>query len=130
MPDVINTPEGPVYSLLAEEVLMNHPDISEAVVFGVKHPEKVTVAVAVVNTKPGHILDPAECLCWVNERLRSELGLANVIVVAPEEMPRGLTGKVPKRVLRDRYANMFRTIEAGHGSRPDRDLRTRCAAEG
>jgi acyl-coenzyme A synthetase/AMP-(fatty) acid ligase len=107
-PDVIHTQHGPVYSLLIEEVCMAHPDVSEAAVIGLRHPERGEVPVAVVYPRTGHAIDPAACRAWVNERVtRCSMGLETVLVVTPADIPRGLTGKVLKRVLRERHAELF-----------------------
>lgn len=103
-PDVIPTSGGPVYSLLAEEVLMNHPDVSEVSVFGVPATDGKQKAVAVVNGRDGCEIDAGALRLWTNERLKLSGPIAEVVLTRPEDVPRGLTGKVLKRVLRDQYA--------------------------
>jgi acyl-CoA synthetase (AMP-forming)/AMP-acid ligase II len=103
--DVIHTPAGPVYSLLFEELLLSHPDVSEVAVIGVPGPGEGQVPVAVLYARRGHTLDAEAVLAWTNERSRQVRGLEQVIVVEREGIPRGLTGKVLKRVLRERYAH-------------------------
>jgi acyl-coenzyme A synthetase/AMP-(fatty) acid ligase len=105
--DVIRTRDGPVYTLLAEEVLMSHPDVSEAAVFGVTDPLGEEVPVALVYPKAGHTIDSEACRAWVNGRLQRSAGLRQLAVVSPDDIPRGLTGKVLKRVLRARYQSRF-----------------------
>jgi len=106
--DVVRTKRGPVYTLLIEEVLMAHPDVSEVAVFGVPHPEHGEAPVAALYARPGHVADAEACQAWANERVdRCAMSLQRVFVVSPSEIPRGLTGKVLKRVLRDRYASAF-----------------------
>lgn len=106
--DVIHSQHGPVYTLLIEEVCMAHPDVSEAAVIGLRHPERGEVPVAVVYPRAGHAIDPEACRAWVNERVtRCAMGLERVLVVTPTDIPRGLTGKVLKRVLRERHAGVF-----------------------
>jgi acyl-coenzyme A synthetase/AMP-(fatty) acid ligase len=104
--DVIHTARGPVYTLLVEEVLLGHPDVAEAAVFGLPHPgegQDGEIAFCLVQPKPGRTVDPEACRAWANGRLPSP-GIAEVRIVAEEEIPRGLTGKVLKRVLRERYS--------------------------
>jgi long-chain acyl-CoA synthetase len=106
--DVIHTQHGPAYTLLIEEVCMAHPDVSEAAVIGLPHPELGEVPVAIVYPRAGHAIDPEACRAWVNERVtRCAMGLELVLVVTPTDIPRGLTGKVLKRVLRERHAEVF-----------------------
>ena len=112
--DVVHTRAGPVYTLPAEEVLLGHPAIVEVAVIGLPHPGGGEVPVAVVQKRPGMPLDPDECLRWAASRLEPATPLAEVVVVPPAEMPRGLTGKVLKRELRERYAGRF--AEAGRAA--------------
>ena len=105
---MIHTEHGPVYTLLVEEVCMTHPDVGEAAIIGVRHPERGEVPIAVVYPRAGHAIDPEACRAWINERVtRCPMQLEKVLVVAPADIPRGLTGKVLKRVLRERHAGMF-----------------------
>jgi acyl-CoA synthetase (AMP-forming)/AMP-acid ligase II len=102
--DVIQTAQGAVYSLLAEEVLINHPEVSEVSVFGVPAAGGQQAAIAVVNARSGCAPNPLTLRLWTNERLKLSAPIADVFVVQPDEVPRGLTGKVLKRVLREQYA--------------------------
>jgi acyl-CoA synthetase (AMP-forming)/AMP-acid ligase II len=102
--DVIYTAQGPVYSLLAEEVLMNHPDVGEVSVFGVPTADGKQKAIAVVNARAGREIDTASLRVWTNELLRLSGPIADILAVDLDEVPRGLTGKVLKRVLREQYA--------------------------
>lgn len=105
-PDVIHTANGPVYSLVTEEVLMKHPDVSEAAVVAIPKGE-ASAPVAFVYAKPGRTVDPEECRSWTNERLEPGKGLERVVVVEPEDLVRGVTGKVLKRRLRENYADLL-----------------------
>ena len=122
--DVIQTSRGAVYSLLAEEVLMNHPDVSEVSVFGVPAPDGRELALALVNARPGHEISPALLRDWTNQRLKLSAEIAEVVVLEPEDVPRGLTGKVLKRVLRTEYAGWFSNREGRKDSDLDHAQRT------
>jgi acyl-coenzyme A synthetase/AMP-(fatty) acid ligase len=103
--DVIHTAAGPFYSLPAEDVLHTYPGVSEAVVFGVSAPSGgEEEPVGLVWPAPSASLDEAELLRWANQRVDGPVGLAAVRSVSFEEIPRGLTGKVLKRRLRETYA--------------------------
>jgi acyl-coenzyme A synthetase/AMP-(fatty) acid ligase len=117
--DVVATRAGPVYTLPAEEVLLRHPDVGEVAVIGLAHPDGGEVPVAVAHARPGATLDGDEFLRWARGRLAPATPLAEVIVVAPAEMPRGLTGKVLKRELRERYADRFAPGGAAPGQLSD-----------
>lgn len=105
--DVIETSNGLVYSLLVEEVLLSYPGVCEAAVIGVKHPQVGAVPVAVIYPLRDQQVDPQACRAWANERLKLCTDLNAVFLVSPEEVPRGLTGKVLKRELREQFAASF-----------------------
>ncbi|HEU0031447.1 MAG TPA: class I adenylate-forming enzyme family protein [Kofleriaceae bacterium] len=105
--DMIPTRGGPAYSLLLEEQLMTHPDVGDAAVFRVDHPELGPVPVAIVYARAGHTAVAEEIERWINARVESHAAVRKVLVVEPAEIPRGMTGKVLKRVLRDRHEHIF-----------------------
>ncbi len=103
--DVIHTGAGPFYSLPAEDVLHTYPGVGEAVVFGVTaRSGGGEEPVGLVWPAPSASLDEAELLRWANRRVDGPVGLAAVRCVSFEQIPRGLTGKVLKRRLREAYA--------------------------
>ncbi|MDR6173834.1 long-chain acyl-CoA synthetase [Nocardioides zeae] len=94
-----------VYPQEAENVLVAHPDVADAAVFGVSHPEYGAEVRAVVQLRPG--LDPsrerAEALLeHVRERL-TRVKCPRTLDFA-EELPRTPTGKLLRRVLKEQYA--------------------------
>jgi acyl-coenzyme A synthetase/AMP-(fatty) acid ligase len=109
--DVIDTVDGPVYSLPIEEVLL--ADCAEIVqdcsVVGVPDGAGL-VPIAVVRLQAGASSDGI--LEIVNEELAAA-GLARLQAVhiarTAEDFPLGPTGKVLKRELRTRHAGMFAT---------------------
>lgn len=107
--DVVATRNGPAYSLLLEEQLMLHPDVGDAAVFAVDHPHDGPVPVAIVYARAGRTADPEDVRSWVNERVEPHAAIRRVLVVEPAAIPRGMTGKVLKRVLRDTHVNLFST---------------------
>lgn len=105
--DVIRTAAGAFYTLPAEDVLHSYAGVLEAVVFGVSDGARAEVPVAVLWLTPeaASAFDEQQLLHWASSRIEGPIGLRAAHVVAPDEIPRGLTGKVLKRTLRDRYAN-------------------------
>ncbi|GIE74287.1 hypothetical protein Aph02nite_02370 [Actinoplanes philippinensis] len=106
--DVIDTADGPVYSLPVEEVLI--ADCADVVldcaVIGVPGPDgHAQVPIAVVQLQAGA---PSDGLL---EKAGKELAAAGLAPLAAVEIvrdfPLGPTGKVLKRELRTRYAGMF-----------------------
>jgi len=102
--DVIDTADGPVYSLPVEEVLLGHPGIADAVVIGVQQPDGYDRPVAFVTPRVGVELAADTVAAWARGRPGIPSTLTDIAVVAFDELPRGLTGKVLRRVLRERCA--------------------------
>jgi 3-aminoavenalumate diazotase len=117
--DVIDTMDGPVYSLLLEEVLI--ADCSEIIrdctVIGVPGPGGAQVPISVVQLQTGaETWTPEAILERANKELTAA-GLAQLahvsIATRPEDYPLGPTGKVLKRELRTRFASLFASAGAG-----------------
>ncbi len=101
--DRIQTSSGTFYSLLVEEKLLSHSHILEAVVFGIPDQYLGQAPVAVVALFPNLTLRAEEILEWANQSGVCTPQLKSVRVVAPDSIPRGLTGKVLKRMLREEF---------------------------
>ena len=85
-----------------EEVVVQHPAVREAAVFGVPD-EKwgETPLAAVVLEKPGAIT-AEELTVWINERVDAKNQRVSRVVIM-EEFPRSTAGKTLKRVMREPY---------------------------
>jgi acyl-coenzyme A synthetase/AMP-(fatty) acid ligase len=110
--DAIETESGTGYSVLMEEILLgNVAEISDCGVVAGRWGEE-TVAVALVRTTPGAD-DVDRVLQAANDALRAaghpECGLIEV-ARTDAEYPVGVTGKVLKRVLRERYDDLERYV--------------------
>lgn len=90
-----------VYPAEIEAVLNTHPDIIEAAVIGIPHPELGEQGLALCEMKPGAARDPQAII----EHCRKSLASYKVpkLVEFVEELPRNPTGKVMKAVLREPY---------------------------
>lgn len=117
LPDVIRGRGGPTYSLLLEERLMMHPDIGDAAVIGVPHPEHEQAPIAVVCLRAGHTATGDEIRAWNND-IAGAQKLAAVFVVPPAAIPRGVTGKILKRVLRETYKTTFVAASSANVTTP------------
>jgi len=93
-----------IYPQECENLLITHPKIADAAVFGVPNPDLGEEVKAVVQPMPG--IEPCEALA---EELIAFCGQSLSRQKVPrsidfeEELPRLPTGKLYKRLLRDRY---------------------------
>jgi len=114
--DVIDTVDGPVYSLTLEEVLL--ADCGDVVrdcsVLGVPGPAGGQLPIAVVQLQ-------ADAGGWsedaILEKANKELGEAGLsplaAVIVTQDFPLGPTGKVLKRELRTRHASLLQDGAVG-----------------
>ncbi len=100
-----------IYPQEAENLLVTHPDVMDAAVFGVPDPEFGEQVKAVVQPRDPSRASPAfaaELVAWCREHLAHYKCPKSVDFA--ESLPREANGKLYKRGLRDRYW-------AGHASR-------------
>ncbi|PPK65669.1 class I adenylate-forming enzyme family protein [Actinokineospora auranticolor] len=107
--DALVTPERTGYSVFMEEVLLaDVPDVVDTAVVAGRR-DGVVVPVAVVVPAPGTDPDPVKLLTLANEELARAghltLGALD-LARTDEDFPVGVTGKVLKRNLRDKYADL------------------------
>ena len=87
-----------VYPREIEEVLYTHPAILDAAVIGAPDEIRGEEVVAVVSLKPDELLTNRELINFCRERLANYKVPRKIIF--RNELPRGSTGKVLKRLLR------------------------------
>jgi acyl-CoA synthetase (AMP-forming)/AMP-acid ligase II len=102
--DMIITGGENVFPREVEEVLYEHPAISELAVIGVPEETWGESIVAVVCPREGVSLTPEELIEFCKERLASYKKPRYVTFV--DEIPRNPSGKVLKRELRDRFSDI------------------------
>jgi long-chain acyl-CoA synthetase len=88
-----------VYSVELEYLLVSHPDIAEAAVFGVPDPLAYEMVAAYVVPAADRTVEAAQVKQWVAARMADYAVPRYVRVV--DSIPRNRTGKVEKRSLRD-----------------------------
>jgi long-chain acyl-CoA synthetase len=93
-----------VYPQECENLLITHPKVMDAAVFGVPNEDLGEEVKAVVQAAPGHMPGPdleAELIAFCRQHLASIKCPRSIDFEA--ELPRLPTGKLYKRLLRDRY---------------------------
>ena len=100
--DVIHTARGPVYSLLIEERLHQHPALFDVCVYGARQSDGTQAPAAAVALRPDS--QEAHATLWqqLNAMLSPQQQLTRVDVMDWSEFPIGITGKTLKRVFRER----------------------------
>ncbi|WP_037576114.1 class I adenylate-forming enzyme family protein [Phaeacidiphilus oryzae] len=89
-----------VYCVEVESVLFAHPDVADAAVVGIPHPQLGEEVAALVVAKDGRPLDPEEVRAFVAARLAG-FKVPALVVPRGRPLPRNATGKVLKRELRE-----------------------------
>jgi len=93
-----------IYPQECENLLITHPKIADAAVFGVPNEDLGEEVKAVVQAMPGVATGPAleaELIAFCRERLAHMKCPRSIDFV--DELPRLPTGKLYKRLIRDRY---------------------------
>lgn len=100
--DMIISGSVNVYPRDIEEVIVSHPAVKEAAVFGVPHDRWGEVPMAAVIVREACAVTCDELTTWINERVGAKYQrVAGVTIV--DEFPRSTAGKTLKRVLRAPY---------------------------
>ena len=98
--DMINAAGFKVWPAEVEEYLYRHPAIKELAVYGVPHPEKGEAVQAAVVLKEGAAATSEEIISYCRENMAAYKVPARVEFI--EELPKSTTGKILKRVLKER----------------------------
>jgi long-chain acyl-CoA synthetase len=105
--DVIKVGGYSVFSVEVEQEVLDHPAVADVSVVGIPHPLKKQVPLAVVTLKEGALVSEDEILAWCKEHIAGYKSPRAVRILAPEELPYGMTLKVRKLELRERFADLF-----------------------
>jgi len=99
--DMIVSGAENIYPAEVENTLMDHPDIADAAVIGVPHEKWGETVKAVVVARAGTALKAGQVIDYCRGQLAHYKCPTTVDVV--DDLPRNPSGKILKRVLRERY---------------------------
>ena len=103
--DMIDSGGVKVYPRDIEEVLARHPDVAEAVVFGVPDEKWGETPLAAVQLRTGNgagTVGEEELRRWINDRVAARYQRVSAVRIVAN-FPRNAAGKILKRELRDPY---------------------------
>lgn len=100
--DMIDTGGVKVYPRDIEEVIVQHPAVLEAVVFGIPDDKWGETPAAAVTLKAGQQIDADALREWTNARVGARYQRLNTLELV-DQFPRNAAGKILKRELREPY---------------------------
>jgi fatty-acyl-CoA synthase len=103
--DIIISGGENISSVEVEKVILDHPAVFETVVIGVPHGKWGEVPKALVVLKPAAVATEEEIISFVREHLAHYKAPKSIEFT--DEFPKGGTGKILKRELREPYWESF-----------------------
>ena len=100
--DMIDSGGVKIYPRDVEEVVVQHPDVLEAAVFGVPDAKWGETPVAAVVLRKGASADTEALKAWINARVGARYQRVQQVLVY-DAFPRNAAGKIVKRDLRDPF---------------------------
>ncbi len=103
--DVIKSGGEWISTIDLENTIMAHPDVAEAAVVGIKHPQWQERPLAVVVRRPGTDVTKEALAEFLADRVAKWWLPDDYVFV--DELPKTGTGKFDKKVVRDQYSDLF-----------------------
>ncbi len=100
--DMIVTGGENVYSAEVEAVICEHPAVREAAVFGIPDPKWGEIVMACVVLRPGETLSSDDLIAHCRRSL-ANYKIPRRVEFLETELPKNGSGKILKRVLRERF---------------------------
>ena len=100
--DMIVTVGENVYSGEVEAVISEHPAVQEGAVFGIPDPQWVELVAACVVLKSGMVFNMEDLIGYCRQFL-ANYKIPGRVEFSETELPKSGSGKILKRVLRERY---------------------------
>ncbi len=100
--DMIITGGVNVYPKDIEEIIVRHPAVNEAAVFGIADEKWGETPVAAVTLLAGQTVQPEELKEWVNARVDAKFQRVSEVVIL-DSFPRNVAGKTLKREMREQF---------------------------
>ncbi|HDZ90608.1 MAG: AMP-binding protein [Deltaproteobacteria bacterium] len=91
-----------VYPRDIEEIVVQHPAVLEAAVFGIPSEKWGETPVAAVTLNAPGAVTPEELVAWINEHVSAKFQRVSRVIIM-EEFPRNIAGKTLKRVIREEF---------------------------
>jgi acyl-CoA synthetase (AMP-forming)/AMP-acid ligase II len=104
MKDVIKSGGYSVYVRELEEAIAAHPAVARAAAFGLPHKEKGEIPVAAVELRAGSVATEDELLEWCHQNLAAYKAPRRIWILESGGLPQNHTGKLLRRVLRERFS--------------------------
>jgi acyl-CoA synthetase (AMP-forming)/AMP-acid ligase II len=101
--EVIKSGGYSVYVPELEEAILAHPAVARAAAFGLPHAEKGETPVAAVELHEGATATESELVEWCRNNLAPYKAPRRIWILEPGGLPYNHTGKLLRRVLKDRF---------------------------
>lgn len=105
-----------ISSVDLENIIMDHPAISEAAVIGATHPKWDERPLVIAVRKRGYDVAKDDVLAFLKDKIAKWWMPDDIVFV--DEMPHTSTGKMHKLVLRETYKDYLIEKMKDHGSEP------------